>query len=223
MNWILRLAAIIISICLTCISHIYIYRRGVEKEDVTVRKLKTYLFSPKIIVTSIICIFLSILLFYMSDYYGHTIMESYKCLIVFLWMVPIALIDKKEQAIPNILSLFGLGFWSCLLLLEWQIAKVPLKTSLLFSLFGMLLGGGVFLICALILKGSVGMGDVKLFSLLGMFYGFTGLFSILFVSLILLGIVSIFLLIVKKADKKSVLPMAPFALIGFIISIMLGV
>ena len=66
------------------------------------------------------------------------------------------------------------------------------------------------------------MGDVKMFFAIGLTYGANNTYEILLLSLVVMALVSIMLLVMKKATKKTAIPMAPFVLLGLYSSIMLG-
>ena len=102
------------------------------------------------------------------------------------------------------------------------MGDTPWLQLLAFSGIGGIVCGGVLFIIALIAKSALGMGDVKLFLVLGLLYGLTDAYGILLFSVIAMGIVSIILLIAKKVTRKSTIPMAPFVIIGFLLSILAG-
>ena len=85
------------------------------------------------------------------------------------------------------------------------------------------MGGGVFLICALLTKGGIGMGDVKLFGVLGMVLGWTGVFDLIFLSVLLVALYGIVLLLRRQLNRKSQVPIGPFAFAGMILMMLLGV
>ena len=85
---------------------------------------------------------------------------------------------------------------------------------LLSSFSGMLLGGIILLIFRLISRGGLGAGDVKLFALIGFYFGIIPMMNILFYTTFFAAITASFLLITKKAKMKSTLALGPFAFIG---------
>lgn len=68
-------------------------------------------------------------------------------------------------------------------------------------------------------KGSIGMGDVKLLSVVTLYIGSMGIFNMLFLSTLLAGLYSIGLLVFKKAERKSTIPFAPFITLGLLLTI----
>lgn len=143
---------------------------------------------------------------------------------VLLWdgVLCAAIIDFQVKKIPNklLLVLFALrcGF------LLWEIfyLKSTLRSTILLSLVGMALGGGIIGVCKLIKRGSIGTGDLKMFGLLGFYFGAVGIIQIMIFSLFFSAIFCIGLLIFKKAKSNVSVPMAPFILIGLSIFLILS-
>lgn len=141
---------------------------------------------------------------------------------VMLWLVAIGYIDARERIIPNSFIGIGLVFWLVLALLDIFLGGTPWLQLLVFSGVGGIACGGLLLIIALLTKSALGMGDVKMFFVLGLLYGLTDAYGILLFSVIAMGLVSIALLIAKKVTTKSTIPMAPFVTLGFFLSILAG-
>ena len=140
----------------------------------------------------------------------------------FAWIAAIGYIDLKEYRIPNPLILAGLIFWALVEAVEVLLGGSGLKETLAISLIGGICGVVLFIV-SLITKSGLGMGDVKLFFVLGLLFGIYDVCSILLITVIVMAIVSIILLIMKKADKKTRIPMAPFAVLGLLIQVITGV
>ena len=141
---------------------------------------------------------------------------------VFIWLVTLGYIDLKKKIIPNAMILLGLAFWAVLFLIDILAAGNNWLDVLVFSGTGGLLCGGVLLVIALIVKTALGMGDVKMFFVLGLLYGLTDTYSILLFSMVLMAVISLVLLIAKKVTTKTAVPMAPFVAAGFLLSIIAG-
>ena len=107
--------------------------------------------------------------------------------------------------------------------LVWCIFSIPLKAvsnpdiswqhHLLQSLWGAVSGFIILLGTALMTHGSIGGGDIKLVSLLGVLYGLNTLIYILFISCIC---ILLHYGLIKLAKKKtlSAIPFAPYLFIG---------
>ena len=92
----------------------------------------------------------------------------------------------------------------------------------------MLSASGILFIVALIglliygNDGAMGMGDVKLFLPIGLFLGWKLALLALFLSIMLGGITSIILLILRIKDRKSAIPFGPFIIIATFIAGLYG-
>lgn len=162
----------------------------------------------------------------MSVYSRHFGLASGMQLVVhavtLLWLVTIAWLDHHHRLIPNQLIVVGLVLWLIFAVIELVFARTPVRQLLLYSGAGLLMSVMLWVI-ALISRGAFGMGDVKLFAVLGLFYGLSGTFAILFFTSLIMAVLAVILLATKKATRKSALPMAPFVVIGFIIAIAMGI
>ena len=180
-----------------------------------------YEFTPLLVI--LIAFFVSLFIFAFGFLQkNESLMRAFMNAEVMLWLSVIGYIDARERIIPNSLIGIGLLFWLALILLDIFVGGTPWLQLLAFSGIGGIVCGGVLLIIALITKSALGMGDVKLFLVLGLLYGLTDAYGILLFSVIAMGFVSIVLLIAKKVTRKSTIPMAPFVIIGFLLSILAG-
>ena len=157
--------------------------------------------------------------FFVSD---STFLKAFMNAEVILWLQVLGLIDLKEKIIPNRLVVTGIAFWAMLMLIEIFIAHTSWQQLLLFSLTGAGVCGGVLFVIALIVKSALGMGDVKMFFVIGLLYGLSNTYSILLFSVLVMAIVSIVLLIMKKVTRKTAIPMAPFVAFGFLLNVLMG-
>lgn len=161
---------------------------------------------------------------YLYDFYVGEIayMQAFMNTEMFFWVITLGYIDLKEKIIPNKMILAGLGFWLVLMIFDIFVAKSPLRDVLFFSLIGGLCCGGIMFIVALISRGALGMGDVKMFFVLGLMYGVSVTYSILLFSVFIMAIFSIVMLALKKVTRKTSVPMAPFVVMGFLINVLFG-
>lgn len=126
----------------------------------------------------------------------------------------IAVIDYNIKKIPNKLLIILILIRVIGILIESLIHTQNIASNLLSSLLGMFIGGFIMLTCMLLSRGGVGAGDMKLFAIIGLYFGLSGILSIMMYSLFFAAIFSIVMLISKKAKLKSTMPMAPFILAG---------
>lgn len=136
-------------------------------------------------------------------------------------LFPAAEIDFRKQIIPNRLILSGIGCRVILLLAEAVFERDTIVVSLCSEALGAV---GIFLICMvflLIMKNSIGMGDIKLFMVMGLYLGLYSMMNAIMSSLVLAFICAVGLLLTHKKGKRDSLPFAPAVLAGTYLSILL--
>ncbi len=126
----------------------------------------------------------------------------------------LAWIDYKEKIIPNKIIL-GLGLIRIIFLAYELIINFELwKRVIVYPLLGAFIGVLVMGLPLLISRKTIGIGDVKLFLIIGAYVGSTEIFSVMMYSFLISAMVSLALLILKRVKLKGSLPMAPFAFLG---------
>ena len=84
----------------------------------------------------------------------------------------------------------------------------------------MLIGGGVFLLIALL--APMGGGDIKLMGLLGLFLGWQLILLTILLSFIVGALISVILIVLKIKGRKDEIPFAPFISLAAIITLIYG-
>lgn len=141
------------------------------------------------------------------------------CLIAILFIA--AFYDKKAFRIPNKLIIFGLGAWGTITILEFVSGQESFGPELLSSAIAIAALIVLSVVCLLITRKGIGMGDVKLFVLMGAFQGIIGVMSSMAATLLIAFVYGICLLVLKKKDRKDSIPFAPCILIGTLVSVAL--
>jgi leader peptidase (prepilin peptidase)/N-methyltransferase len=80
----------------------------------------------------------------------------------------------------------------------------------------------LLLIIALIFRGGMGFGDVKMAALIGLTTGFPGVFVALFGGIVLGGLAAIFLLLLKIKKRKEPIPFGPFLSLATVVTLLYG-
>jgi prepilin signal peptidase PulO-like enzyme (type II secretory pathway) len=156
---------------------------------------------------------------YFYQYEWTKILRNYVLSIALVW---IAGIDRQEKRIPNRILAYLLLIRAVLLGAELFVYP-DLRISLCSSVFlGMLFGGGVLLIAYAVSRGGIGMGDVKLFAVIGAYVGSRSIAACLLLSMLLAAVYSAVMLLRKKLTAKDEIPLGPFAAAGTIFSILIG-
>jgi Flp pilus assembly protein protease CpaA len=137
---------------------------------------------------------------YFYQYEWAKILRNYVLSIV---LIQIGGIDKREKRIPNRI-LAGLLLIRAVLLGAELVLYPDLRMSLCSSVFfGMLFGGGVLLIAYAVSRGGIGMGDVKLFAVIGAYVGSRSIAACLLLSMILAAVYSCIMMLCKKLTAKD--------------------
>jgi leader peptidase (prepilin peptidase)/N-methyltransferase len=137
-------------------------------------------------------------------------------LVLVAFLVPMALIDLEHRIIPN--KLTGPA----------AIAAVVLGTALdpggeVGRLIAGAAAGGFFLLAALAAPGGMGMGDVKLAGVLGLFLG-AAVAPALLIALGTGVLVSVVVIARKgvAGGRKTAIPFGPFLAIGGSVAMLVG-
>jgi leader peptidase (prepilin peptidase)/N-methyltransferase len=130
-------------------------------------------------------------------------------------LVIVALIDLDHKIIPNTITLPGMAMG-----LGLSIGVLPIAP--LASLFGLMTSGAIFYLIALISKGGMGGGDIKLIAMIGAFLGLQGGLFTIFTSALLGSIVGMMLILLGKKGRKDRVPYGPFLSCGAILFMLSG-
>lgn len=158
----------------------------------------------------IFTVLLNMLLFD-QEYRIHTLVNLSA---VYVIVTILAGIDLKRKVIPNAVLAVGFMVRAILMLYEWLAYPETIRQVFLNMAAGFLFGLLLLLFLSFITRHGIGYGDVKLFAWLGFSVGLADTYSILFYSVLAAAITGIYLVFVRKADKKKELPFAPFVYIG---------
>ncbi|MBO6240455.1 MAG: prepilin peptidase [Butyrivibrio sp.] len=81
-----------------------------------------------------------------------------------------------------------------------------------------LIPGACLMMLSLISRQSIGIGDGLIVAAIGLCFGIHRLVLGVSIALFISGIMSIFLIIVRKAGKKDSFPFVPFIFVGMVVS-----
>lgn len=128
-----------------------------------------------------------------------------------IFLLLMAFSDLFTRKVPNILVYPSIAF----ALASTAILDVDLIPA-------SLLGGGVMLaimvVLALIQRGAMGMGDVKLACFGGCILGLKGGAFALIFGFIAAGVIALPVILLKLRDRKDYMPLAPFLAIGILLA-----
>lgn len=130
--------------------------------------------------------------------------------------------DCKCYLIPNRILFTGLLVYIGLFIAQAALEPAGIRYAALgagVSAAGLFVAG---MLCRTVVPGSVGFGDLKLFVVMGLYLGAENTWNAVFYTLLAAFAVSVFLLVTKRASRKSVMPFAPFLLFGTLLAVFLN-
>lgn len=122
-------------------------------------------------------------------------------------LLAISLVDFQVRRIPNVLVLALLA-WAAVQVL-WLGQPSPAAAAL-----GLLVAGGLFLLLALIRRGAMGWGDVKLAAALGAMLGWPLVVQGLLYGALAGGAAALVLLVTRRVKRKDYIAYGPYLALG---------
>ena len=154
-------------------------------------------------------------------YRDNILLTNLKAVTLIAILAVAALTDFRKHLIPNELVLAGLGLRLVYAILEFIVLKMDYIQILKGDLFSLILPLAMMLLGVFVVKNGVGMGDVKLLAVIGIFAGLSGAIPSLFFALVIAFLLSIVLMIMKKKGRKDTIAFAPSLLAGTFVAIVL--
>ena len=127
--------------------------------------------------------------------------------------------DLNTKRIPNTLVLVMITGWFFLVMPMILISPENGFVLLADSLYGLLAGGGLFLLVYFISRKGLGGGDVKFMAAAGLYLGFTDTLPAILYGTVLAALTGLVLILLKKIGRKDTIPLVPFLLAGILIAV----
>jgi leader peptidase (prepilin peptidase)/N-methyltransferase len=120
----------------------------------------------------------------------------------------VIVLDLRTKIIPDIVVLPGIAY-------ALVVAVFMESPALVEAVLGAVVGGGITLLVAVISRGAIGGGDIKLVAMLGAALGWKGALAVLAFSQLAAAVVALGLLIGCRAGRRDPLPVgAVISLVG---------
>jgi len=138
-------------------------------------------------------------------------------------MIVITFIDLDFQIIPDVITLPGMliGLAAAQFFLPDPFARYSLL-GFTSSLIGLVAGGGSFYLIAILSRGGMGGGDVKMMAMVGAFMGWKGVFLTTLLGSLTGSLVGIALMLFKGKGRKTKIPFGPFLAMGSLVTLFFG-
>ncbi len=131
------------------------------------------------------------------------------------YFLAVLVIDLEHRRVLNVMTVpaavMGLG-----------LAALRGMPGLISAVWGGLVGLAIFLAVALLGRGRLGAGDVKLAGVIGLAVGYPHVVSALFLGVVLGGLVSGILLLTRRIGLKSYIAYAPYLCLGALVVLFLN-
>jgi leader peptidase (prepilin peptidase) / N-methyltransferase len=145
------------------------------------------------------------------------VMIFYSCLFIVVF-----LIDLEHGLILNRVVYPAMVVALLLAIHPWPWLTQVIQPGIASAALGGAVGFVIFLLIAIISRGGMGWGDVKLVGLIGLATGFPLVLFSIVLGAILGGIVAVALVIARKRTFKQTLPFGPFLALAAMIALLWG-
>jgi leader peptidase (prepilin peptidase)/N-methyltransferase len=138
-------------------------------------------------------------------------------------LIVITFIDLDFQIIPDRITLPGIaiGFVAGSLLMPDPFMRDSLL-GIKSSIIGLLAGGGLFYAIAVLSKGGMGGGDIKMMGMVGALTGWKSVLLTTFLGSLTGAVFGVFLMIFRGKGRKTKIPFGPFLALGSVVALFFG-
>lgn len=141
--------------------------------------------------------------------------EGLAAAVLFFLLLAVIFIDLDFLIIPNRIVLIGL-------LLGVPLTLAQSTQVFVSGLLGLLVGGGLLLLTAVVSRGGMGGGDIKLATVIGLYVGWPQILLVLFLSFLLGSIVGLALVVRGRKKMKEAVPFGPFLAVASYLVLLWG-
>jgi leader peptidase (prepilin peptidase)/N-methyltransferase len=145
------------------------------------------------------------------------IMAFYACLFIVIFVI-----DLEQGLILNKVVYPSMVVALLLALLPQSRLTLMIEPGIASAALGGAIGFAIFFLIAIVSRGGMGWGDVKLVALIGLATGFPLVFLAIIMGAILGGIVAVALVIAKKRKRRQTIPFGPFLTVAAMITLLWG-
>jgi leader peptidase (prepilin peptidase)/N-methyltransferase len=138
-------------------------------------------------------------------------------------LIVITFIDLDFQIIPDKITLPGIliGLIAGSFLMPDPFMRYSLL-GIKAAIIGFLAGGGLFYAIAVLSRGGMGGGDIKMMAMVGSLMGWKSVLLTTFLGSLSGAVLGIFLMIAKGKGRKTKIPFGPFLALGTLITLFYG-
>ena len=145
------------------------------------------------------------------------VMAFYACLFIVIFVI-----DLEHSLILNKVVYPTMVVALLLSLYPWLWFTESMGMRVAYAALGGAVGFVVFLLIALVSRGGMGWGDVKLAALIGLATGFPQVFVAIIMAAILGGVVAVVLLATRRRGRREMIPFGPFLAVTAMTTLLWG-
>jgi leader peptidase (prepilin peptidase)/N-methyltransferase len=145
------------------------------------------------------------------------VLAFYACLFIIIFVI-----DLEHSLILNRVVYPAMVVALLLSLYPWPWFSESMGMRVAYAALGGAIGFVVFLLIALVSRGGMGWGDVKLAALIGLATGFPLVFVAIIMAAILGGIVAVALLVARRRGRREMIPFGPFLAVAAMVTLLWG-
>ncbi|KJU83201.1 peptidase A24A domain-containing protein, partial [Candidatus Magnetobacterium bavaricum] len=138
-------------------------------------------------------------------------------------LIVITFIDIDHQIIPDVITVPGVVIG---LVAAGFILPDPYGYGTVlgfkWSVIGLLTGGGIFYVIAVVSKGGMGGGDIKLMAMLGAMFGWKYVLMTIFIASFTGSVYGLALMVLAGKGRKTKVPFGPFLATASVIVLFYG-
>jgi leader peptidase (prepilin peptidase)/N-methyltransferase len=162
---------------------------------------------------------LYVFVFYRFGFAWHTALYAILCSA----LIVITFIDLDFQIIPDVITLPGIliGIVAGSLLMPDPFIRDSLL-GFKAAAIGFLAGGGLFYAIAVLSRGGMGGGDIKMMAMVGGLMGWKSVLLTIFLGSLTGAVFGITLMVTQGKGRKTKIPFGPFLAFGTLITLFFG-
>jgi prepilin signal peptidase PulO-like enzyme (type II secretory pathway) len=145
------------------------------------------------------------------------VLAFYACLFIIIFII-----DLEHSLILNKVVYPGIVVAFLLSLYPWPWFTESIGMRIAYAALGGAIGFGIFLLIAVVSRGGMGWGDVKLAALIGLATGFPMVFLAIIMAAILGGVVAVVLLATRRRGRREMIPFGPFLVVAAMVTLVWG-
>jgi leader peptidase (prepilin peptidase)/N-methyltransferase len=155
------------------------------------------------------------LLYLMLYHYYHFSVQGVVFALFATALLIVAGIDLVHKLIFDAITLPGIIVG---LVASTWLTPVGLGNAVL----GALLGSGVFLVIAVLSRGGMGGGDIKLMAMIGAFLGWQAVLVTIFLGAVSMAVVGLVLRLLRRLGPQELVPFGPFLALRALLAMVWG-